>query len=91
MYSSTIDLLFNCFSLIYLDQKTKNVIKRGVRHWRKTLKGCLKFIRLDRDPEFEKSISREKFGGGNVHHILFTKTNGGYGNYFLIFNLFHCP
>ena len=37
-YSSTIDLLIDCFTRICLDTYTKNEIKRGIRHWKKALK-----------------------------------------------------
>lgn len=52
-------------------------LKRGIRHWKKSLKHCLKFVRLDKNPGTEESISKKRFGGGPVDHILFTKTNSG--------------
>ena len=91
MSSSTIDFLFDCFTRACLDSHTRKEIKSGVKHWKKAMKGCLKFIRLDRDSKREQSLSREKFGGGNVHHILFTKTDARYENYRFIFNRFCCP
>ena len=74
---------------ICLDRQTKKEIKLGIRHWKKALKGCLKFIRLDRDPKLEKRISRDKFGGGNVHHVLFTKTDTGYEIQLILFSPRH--
>lgn len=56
---------------------TKMELKRGIRHWKKSLKHCLKFVRLDKNPGTEESISKKRFGGGPVDHILFTKTNSG--------------
>lgn len=55
-----------------LDFDTVKEIKAGIKAWKKALRGCLKFVRLDNLTR-EKRISREKFGGGNVHHVLFTK------------------
>lgn len=65
------------FCILILGKNIKFEIKRGIRHWKRHLKGCLKFVRLDRNPELEKNVSRDFFGGGPVEHILFTKTESG--------------
>ena len=48
-------------------------IRAGIKAWKKALRGCLKFVRLDHNQTRERKISREKFGGENVPHVLFTK------------------
>jgi len=58
-------------------RETKREIKLGIREWKRTMKNCLKFVRLDRDPKLERRVSQERFGGGPVHHILLTKTDTG--------------
>ena len=70
-------ICFNNSSFTFSGKDTKNEIKAGIRHWKRALKGCLKFIRLDRKPEKEALISKEYFDGGPVEHILFTKTDTG--------------
>nr|XP_012553873.1 bone morphogenetic protein 1 [Hydra vulgaris]XP_047129107.1 bone morphogenetic protein 1 [Hydra vulgaris] len=54
----------------------KQEIKLGIKHWRKTMRNCLKFVRLGKNVEEENIIKKEKFKGGPIEHILFTKTPG---------------
>ena len=56
-----------------LDIKTVKEIRAGIKAWKKALRGCLKFVKLDHNQTRERKISREKFGGENVPHVLFTK------------------
>ena len=57
---------------------TRMEIKKGIKHWRRNLKGCLKFIRIDRLTDDEQDrIRRKHFDNKPIEHILFTKTNTG--------------
>lgn len=60
-----------------LAKETKHEVKRGIKHWKKSVRNCLKFVRLDRNPKLEEKVSKKYFGGGPVEHILFTKTESG--------------
>ena len=73
----TSNIVIMYYYFFHVGRSTKMEIKRGIKHWKKTMKNCLKFVRLDRDPNLEKRIRREHFGGGPVEHILFKRTNTG--------------
>ena len=58
--------------ILYLGKRLKTAIKRGIKHWKRKLKGCLKFVRLDKSPEIERKVRIEKFRGAQPDHIEFS-------------------
>ena len=81
IYSKTLFLTLSLFFSLFLPctgRDTRMEIKKGIKHWRRNLKGCLKFIRIDRLTDDEQDrIRRKHFDNKPIEHILFTKTNTG--------------
>ena len=66
--------------LLCAGRDTRMEIKKGIKHWKRNLKGCLKFIRIDRLNDEEKArISRKHFENKPIEHILFTDTGTNSG------------
>ncbi|XP_057307205.1 blastula protease 10-like [Hydractinia symbiolongicarpus] len=54
------------------NREEHEIIRDALRHWKKKLKGCLKFVRLDKYVGREEKIRKASFNGGHVPHLLFT-------------------